>query len=145
MKVWELPAAYVIRLNRGDEVIESLRSFAEGHGCGGSILMGLGALSEATVGFYDRNLRQYRKDTFHEDLEICQMSGSLSTMEDLSPYIHLHVTLGRADLSTLGGHLFRGTVSVTGEFYALKTGGEILRAFDPGESFHLLSGTKENA
>ncbi|HPR62921.1 MAG TPA: DUF296 domain-containing protein [Thermoanaerobaculia bacterium] len=143
MDVWELPYTYVIRLERGEEVITSLKDFADSFHIRGGLFLGLGALSEATLGFFQPQAGDYEKKTFHEDLEILQMTGSLTLLPDEKPLIHIHATLGRSGMESIGGHLFRATISITGEFYCMKPGGAIFRKKKSPEGFLLLSGVEE--
>lgn len=140
----ELPDLHVIRLDPGDEIIQSLRDFAEQKGIAGGIIAGLGAVKNVTLGFYDPDGGDYIRQTFDEPLEICSAIGSISLLENSTPYIHLHATLGRKNFQVIGGHLFKAWITVTGEFYCLKPGAAISRTFDPETGFHLLSSNGAN-
>ena len=120
---------YVLRLESGDDILKSLRQFATTKRLGASLLEGIGSLSKVKLGHYDFKTKQYRYETFEDDLEILNLSGNIATM-DREPLPHVHVTLGRRDFSVIGGHLDEGSSANMVEIGLWKLPGKLVKAKD---------------
>jgi hypothetical protein len=129
--------AWVLRLTRGEEVIATMAAWARTAGIGGGTISGLGAMRDVTLGYYDESSRGYLKRKFEGPVEILSLSGGIADL-DGKPYIHLHAAIGDREGRAFGGHLFRGTVTATGELYVLPFRRGLRRAPDPVEPFALL-------
>lgn len=108
----------VVRLDRGDMVLESLERACEDHGLDtGAVVSGIGTLSTLNVHYVDRtDLPEDRGDrTVTLELEgAWEVTGVEGVVADGDP--HLHVTAYDGD-RTVGGHLEHGCeVNVLGEF-----------------------------
>lgn len=131
-------AAWVLRLEPGEEVIESLVGWAEENGVGFASVQAIGALRRAALGYFDGTTKSYRRLAVEAHVEVVSLLGNLSRGEDNTPVAHLHAVLGCADGSTLGGHLFEGVVAPTLEVILLPLPEEIRRARDPDTGLALL-------
>lgn len=129
---------WVLRLMRGEEIIAALASWAGSAGIEGAMLSGIGAVRDATLGYYDETAREYLKSDHAGPLEILSLSGGIATLGG-KPYIHLHAVLAGREGRAFGGHLFRGTITATGEIYALPSRRPLERIQDPDEPFFLLN------
>ena len=118
---------YVLRLESGDDILKSLRQFATTKRLGASLLEGIGSLSKVKLGHYDFRTKQYRYETFEDDLEILNLSGNIASM-DREPLPHVHVTLGRRDFSVIGGHLDEGSSANMVEIGLWKLPGKLVKA-----------------
>ena len=120
---------YVLRLESGDDILQSVRQFAATKRLGASLLEGIGSLSKVKLGHYDFKTKQYRYETFEDDLEILNLSGNIASM-NRQPLPHVHVTLGRRDFSVIGGHLDEGSSANMLEIGIWKLPGKLLKAKD---------------
>ena len=120
---------YVLRLESGDDILKSLRQFATTKRLGASLLEGIGSLSKVKLGHYDFRTKQYRYETFEDDLEILNLSGNIASM-NREPLPHVHVTLGRRDFSVIGGHLDEGSSANMVEIGLWKLPGKLVKAKD---------------
>ena len=66
----------------------------------------IGAIGEATLGYFDTNVKQYFTHQYAGIYEIANMSGNIST-QDGKPYLHIHAVLAGEDGTAFGGHLSR--------------------------------------
>ena len=131
MKTLENGAAWVLRLEPGDEVIGSLLAWAEENGVGFAAVQAIGALRRAVLGYFDSAARTYLRIPVEEHVEVVSLVGNVTRAEDGAPIAHVHAVLGRADGTTLGGHLFEGVVGPTLEVVLLPLPEEIRRKQDP--------------
>jgi uncharacterized protein len=127
----------LIRFERGEESVEGLTSFAREHGLRGARVQGIGAFSEAVLGYFDAERREYDRFPVAGDTEVLAFLGNLSVMED-GPRLHAHVTLSRRDGSALGGHLFEGRAGATLEIFVMEVPGELRRSPDEKTGLPLL-------
>jgi uncharacterized protein len=127
----------VLRFERGDAVVECLTAFARDQGIGVARVHGLGAFTEAELGFFDIDRKEYDRFRVEQDTEVLAFVGNLSVGEE-GPLAHAHVTLGKRDGSAVGGHLFEGRVGATLELFVVGSPGEVRRSHDQGTGLPLL-------
>lgn len=120
---------YVLRLDKGEEIVETLKEFCSQHGIKLGWIKGIGAVGEATIGLFETGKKEYHSVDLKGDYEITSLLGNISTM-DGETYLHLHITLGDDKYSILGGHFARGVISATGEFLIESIDGEVDREFN---------------
>ncbi|MBR4473507.1 MAG: DNA-binding protein [Oscillospiraceae bacterium] len=120
---------YVIRLDRGEEIVSALTEFCRNE----QILLGtveaLGASDHAVIGLYDVGEKQYHRHSFDGPMEITSLLGSITTKNG-EPYLHLHINLCREDMSVIGGHLNECRISATCEMFVRKLEGVVERKLD---------------
>lgn len=106
---------YVVSIANHAEVFETLKQFCVDMDITAGIIHGIGAVSEATLRFFNPITKQYVDKTFTEQMEIANLTGNISTLNG-ETYLHLHVVLGRADYTALAGHLLSTKICGAGEF-----------------------------
>lgn len=129
MQVQRTRFGYAVRLETGEEVMESFCALAAREGIRAAFVSGIGKISDPELGWFAASSRTYQRREFPGDWELIALSGNLSEL-DGQPFAHLHATLGGEDYRSVSGHLFRGVTSVTCEAMVLT---------DPGV-FHRLPG-----
>ena len=120
---------YALRLESGDDILQSIRQFATAKRLSAGLLEGIGSLSKVKLGHYDFKTRKYSYETFEDDLEILNLSGNIASM-NRQPLPHLHVTLGRRDFSVIGGHMEEGSSANMVEIGVWKLPGKLVKAKD---------------
>jgi len=117
MKRHDSHSSILLILERGEELQESLQTFALGSsGLESAWLTGLGGAMSATLGFYDFTAKSYIWKTFDEPLEIVSLTGNLSFV-DGKPFWHIHGVFSDKNFATVGGHVKELTIGLTGELY----------------------------
>lgn len=120
---------YIVRIDRGEEILESLAKVCNAEHILLGTLTGLGAVGEVTLGVFNRDIFAYEKKDFVGDMEIASCSGNISTMDGQN-YLHVHMTVGNPMTGLCqGGHLNRAVVSLTGEFHIHAIQGEVDRKY----------------
>ena len=82
---------YIIRLEKGEEVLSTLTQFVREQNIQGGMIQGLGAVRDLVIGMYDPLQKDYIKRTFNEDLELGNLTGNISHF-DGDPVLHCHVS-----------------------------------------------------
>ncbi len=138
MKAFALGPTVLLRIDPGEEVVTVLRDFCARERIGGGHFHGLGSLSRAVLGFFDRAARRYAPIEVDGDHELASLTGTISTGEDGSPRVHAHAVLSGRDGAAVGGHLVEGTVAVTCEVVLTRFYDEIGRVKDPETGAEIL-------
>ena len=128
---------YALVFERGDEVVEELRRFAEGHDLTAAHFTAIGAFSDATLGYFDWERKEYLENDVPEQVEVVTLAGDVAEHEG-KPAIHVHAVLGRSDGSALGGHLLRGHVRPTLELVLTETRGHLRKRHDDASGLALI-------
>jgi len=109
--------SWLLRLDKGEELIGSLTDFAEKEKFGFACVSGIGAASRATLAVFDTKKKKYTERDFKGDLEIVSLSGNITRLETRNgkPRAHLHCCIAGRDNSAFAGHLVSAEISVTCE------------------------------
>jgi hypothetical protein len=141
MQVKQLAAGtertFAVVLDPGDEVVASLLAFARDHGVTSGRLTGIGAFSDAVLGFFDLARQDYERIPVKQQVEVLALLGVFATLAD-EVKLHAHVVLGRRDGSALGGHLLEARVRPTLEVLVEDSPAHLRRAIDPATGLPLL-------
>jgi predicted DNA-binding protein with PD1-like motif len=129
---------YVVRLDAGEEIVGALRDLAARENVRAGLISGIGAAADVELGYFVRGTREYVRRTFEGEWEILALTGNLSDLEG-EAFPHCHVTLGGKDFAAHGGHLFRGTVTVTCEIQLVTDPDAIRRLRRPDLGFNPLA------
>jgi predicted DNA-binding protein with PD1-like motif len=121
---------YVVVCDPGDEAVAALEQFARAERLEASQLTAVGAFERATVGWFDRAARQYRRIPVDEQCEVLSLIGDVAEGQD-GPILHVHVVLGLSDGTTRGGHLLEGQVFPTLEVVVTETPAELRKVMRP--------------
>jgi len=128
---------YVLRLNKGEEIMETLTRFCVDNKIGSGLFSGIGAVLNAQIGFYHLDKKEYSFKTFEKPLEIISLIGNVSLV-DHEPFLHVHVVLSDENYRAYGGHLKEAQVGATCEVYFFETEININRKLDEDIGLKLL-------
>lgn len=120
---------YIVRIDRGEEILSSLAAFCEKEDIRLASVQALGAVDHAVVGVYDVDTQVFTRKEFNEPMEIASLCGTVTRKEG-RVYLHLHVTLCGTDMIARGGHANALRVSATCELALRVLPGEVGRALD---------------
>ena len=121
---------YVVRLQRGEEVLACLRELCEKESISLGTVSAIGAVNHVVVGVYRVDEQKYVANTFDGVMELTSLMGNI-TEKDGEPYLHLHATFGDLTGKVIGGHLNEAGVSATCELFVRKVEGHVGRRLDP--------------
>lgn len=130
-------SATIVVFDKGDEVVEGLTALARRQGIGAAGVTGVGAFERATLGYFDRERKEYDRIPVDEQVEVLSLVGDVA-LEGGEPKVHLHVVVGRRDGSTLGGHVLDAIVWPTLELVVTATPEPLQRVHDPETGLALI-------
>ena len=129
---------YVVRLNRGEEVISQLKELCSKENIKLAEITGLGASNLVEIGVFNTETKEYKTKVFEGMYEITSLVGN-ATRKDGEVYLHLHINFGDANGSVLGGHLVKARISATSEIIVREINGEVGRKLNDEIGLNLLS------
>lgn len=127
---------YLIRLDRGEEIVSSLKLICINNKIEFGFFSAIGATNEVTVGLFDTKQKKYHSTTLEDDFEITSLNGNITTMNG-EIYLHCHINLADKEHRSFGGHLNKAIVSATCEMILEKIDGNLNRIYDPDTQLNL--------
>jgi predicted DNA-binding protein with PD1-like motif len=137
MKVKEFGSYYILRLQKGEEIITSLRSAFEHTELKGVFFFGLGVGENLVLGYFDARRKTYIKKLFAGEYEFTSFAGNIAR-HGRDCIVHCHVTITDREFHAFGGHLFQGTVPATCEIVMLPLRRTLRRKLDTTTGLKLL-------
>ncbi len=136
MQYKRFDSTYMLRIDRGEEIMECLTRLCAGEGIRLARVSAIGAVDSAALGVYDLEAQAYRREDLAGFMEIASLSGSVTFM-DGKPYLHLHAVLAGQDHAVHGGHVLSLRVGATCEMFVTVMDGEVGRRRDEGLGINL--------
>ncbi|UCE81355.1 MAG: DUF296 domain-containing protein [Methanobacteriota archaeon] len=125
----------ILRLDHGEDIIESIIKGAGTDGSTKMLIAGLGMISDFEIGYFDNG--EYITKSFIEAHELLSMQGSIAASGD--PRLHVHVSVADKSHAAYGGHLLRGKVWMSNEICLIAINGlDSSRQFDPDKKVGVL-------
>ena len=137
MKFKKFGNKWVVSINIGEEVVETLKKFCKDNNIKLGTIRGIGAVKRATIGFYNLETKKYYPKELNGGYEITSLLGNISTM-GREVYLHLHINLADSTYNTFGGHLNSAVIGGVGEIIIEEIEGEIERGFNEEVGLNLL-------
>lgn len=137
MKSKKIENRHIIRLERGEKIIEGIKDFCTKNNIKLGYFFGIGALDEAELAHYTVENKKYTSKVLKQPLEIVSLIGNITTMDN-EVYLHCHITLGDEEMKAIAGHLKDGKISATCEIILVELEGEINRKHDDFIGLNLL-------
>ncbi len=137
MKFKKIKDTFVISLERGEKIIETLKQFCTKQKIKCGYFFGIGALGEVELAHYIVENKKYTSKVFKQPLEITNINGNITTMSK-EIYLHSHITLSDEEMKTIAGHLKEGVISATCEIILVRLDTSINRKYDDFTGLNLL-------
>lgn len=105
---------YLIRLQKGEEILSMLKHFAKKHGIKNASFTAIGSLQDPTLAYYRIHEKKFIEKEFPGFFELISSIGTIALYND-DIVVHTHVTLSDEHFQAFAGHLMKATVSATVE------------------------------
>ena len=138
MRFKKLDSTLVLRLERGERIVETLTSFCLHENIEFAHFSGLGTCRNAELGFFHIEAGAYAYKNFPGDCEITALHGNVSLVGG-KPYIHAHIVLGDSRFQSWSGHLKEAEVLATCEIVLTRLKGKLIRKPDKKSGLNLLT------
>lgn len=130
---------YAVVLDVDDEPVACLTTFAKAEHLDAARFAGIGAFSEAVLGFFDLQRKDYEKIPIGEQVEVVSLIGDIALGPDGVPKLHAHVVLAKRDGSAWGGHLMSAKVQPTLEVMLVESPSYLQRRIDAATGLALIA------
>jgi predicted DNA-binding protein with PD1-like motif len=120
---------FALIFDKGDEFIAALTEFAKSHKIGGSHFTAIGAFSDVTLGYFDRQRKKYKEIPIEDQVEVLSLVGDIA-LKDGVPQIHAHVVVGMSEGTARGGHILAAHVWPTLEVVLSESPRHLCRKVD---------------
>jgi len=127
----------IIRLDKGEEIMEKLTEAAKAENIRLGIVSAIGALGRFSVGTRSAGEKRYLVNDFEGDYELLSLNGNITTMNG-EVYPHIHIAAADAEGNAFGGHLNFGYISATCEMVVSIIDGGIDRKPDEITGLNLM-------
>ncbi len=135
----EAEKTFALIFDKGDEVTATLLDFAKEKELSASHFTGIGAFSDCTLGFFERESKDYRRIPIREQVEAVSLTGNIVLTKDGEYRLHAHVVVGKDDGRAYAGHLLEAHVWPTLELVFIESPGYLSRRIDPETDLPLIA------
>jgi predicted DNA-binding protein with PD1-like motif len=97
------------KLDYGKDLISEIEAVCKKKNIKAGWFNAIGALKNVTYGFYDQNLKKYKKFLFENTCEITSCVGNISIL-DARIFIHAHINFADGKGNVKGGHFYKGEI-----------------------------------
>ena len=129
---------YAVIFATGEDPVAGLTRFAEAEQLDAASFTAIGAFSEATLGYFEWQKKDYERIPVREQTEVLSLLGDIAREEGGGRKVHAHVVLGKRDGSAVGGHLLAAAVRPTLEVVLDASPGCLKRRHDPASGLALI-------
>lgn len=130
-------SSHLLLFAPGDEFMATLIEFAQRQSIEGATFTGIGGFRRSTVGWFNREKKDYEPVEVNEQAEVLSITGSVARAGS-EVKIHAHVALARRYGHTIGGHLLRAEVNPLVELVLLDHGTRLERRLDDATGLWML-------
>ena len=116
MKYKKVDQGYLIRIDKGEKLIESIIKFCGGLRINSAWFTGIGSVSEISLAYFNVEKKEYSREKIEVPVEIFSMIGNVALFENKHA-VHAHVVVSNAKMDTQAGHLNDAIVSGTCEIF----------------------------
>ena len=128
---------YQLRLESGEELGATLKSFCTERQIGFAQMTGLGAVRSATVAYWNSFSEQYETHELDDQMEVVSLIGNVA-IRDGEPFSHIHLGLGRSDLTLIGGHFNAAVAHPMLEIWLTTIDATVTRVLDESCGLYLM-------
>lgn len=129
---------YFLRLEKDEEIINSLKNFFKKEKLKSAFFYGIGAGKDFIIGYYDLQKKDYFKKKIKKECEILSLIGNISYLKK-EIFIHTHIVISDKNFKIYGGHLFSAKISATLEIFLFLIDKKLIRKFFPNIGLNLIT------
>jgi uncharacterized protein len=133
----ETTKQYAVIFYQGDEALSGLLEFAEKYRVTSAHFTAIGAVSGATLGWFNPQRKMYKKIPIDGQHEVIGMIGDIALYQG-KPAVHTHMTVAGADGTAHAGHVFAAYASPTLEVMVTVDPITMQKRLDPATDLTLI-------
>ncbi len=105
----KFPNFYILKIPLGKEINKFIEKFCQKEAQNGGFFIGLGAVKEAILAYYNVDKKKYIQKKFKKPLEIANITGNVCYFKK-EVFVHSHATFADKNFKTIAGHLVEAKV-----------------------------------
>ncbi len=129
MRYTKADTAFVIRIDKGGDVVKSITEFCNNEGIQNAYFTGIGAVDVLKCGYYNLEEKKYYFTDYNEPLEVVSLTGNVMLKEGV-PFVHVHGVFTDTQNKAFGGHIVEMRVHVVLEVMLTPLSSKIERHMD---------------
>jgi len=137
MKFKKIGNKWIVRIDKGEEIIDTLKQFCKKNKIKLGSISGVGGTDRVTVGCFKAKTKEFYPQELTGDFEITNLTGNVSTLNN-EVYLHLHISVADSKYNTYGGHLTSAIINGTAEIIIEEIKDTIEREFSEEIGLNLL-------
>ena len=118
--------SYVVRFDKGEELVSNLKVLCEKEGIHLASVQGIASADHVVLGVYDNAEKTLKTKSFDGTFEVASILGNITTFGP-HVYDHLHAVISNEAMETFGGHVVECTISGSAELILTTIPGEVGR------------------
>ncbi len=125
--------AIYLRIDKGEDILETIKEVCKKESVFGGCFQGIGACGKTILSTYIPEDNDFIEHTYEGLLELVSLMGNISEDNDKKLFIHAHAafsSLYDGEVKLVAGHLKEALVSYTCEVIITKAENTIGRIFD---------------
>ncbi len=138
MKYTNADGVYVLRIDKGEDVVKSITEFCANEEILNAYFTGIGAVGTLTCGYYNLEEKKYHFTDYTEPLEVVSLTGNVM-LKDGTPFVHVHGVFTDIENKAFGGHIVEMNVHVVLEVIVTPLTSRIERTLDECIGLSLMS------
>lgn len=115
----------------GTSLTEEVLSIAKREKVETAGVAAIGGVNRLRIGYFNSGLKKYEEHDYEGFFEVTSLVGNI-TLKDGEPFLHVHGTFAKRDMSVIGGHVVSATVFPLLEVVITPTENRAFRKFDEG-------------
>ncbi len=105
---------YIIRIVRGEDVVEHITAFCKENNIFSGSFHGIGACDYTALGAYSVETKEYVEEVFEGEHEIASLTGTITDTK-----VHIHAVISDEACKAFAGHVNKMRVSATCEIHLI--------------------------
>lgn len=128
---------FAVIFSKGDEAFSGLQEFAEKYQVTAAHFTAIGAISGATLAWFDPQRKMYEKIPINGQHEVAAMIGDIALYQG-KPVVHTHAVVASSDGGTQSGHVLDLYVAPTLEVMVIVDAATMRKKLDPETDLTLI-------
>lgn len=129
MKYEIIPSGFILRFEKGDEILHSISKFIQGQNLSSCTIQAIGSIQNPILAYYDLSTKKFTEKKFQGEYELLPCIGSVAFEND-TPIIHLHASLSNSNFDVIGGHIKEMTTNATCEVFLFSLEHKLLKSYN---------------
>lgn len=138
MKIKKIDDVYLVRIDKGEDIMQTLNDICTEKGIRLAKISGIGAADNISLSVYEPNEKKYYTKEFTGSHEITGLMGNVAQLDNKT-YLHIHATIADKNFNAFGGHLLKAVVSGTCEIFIYKVNAYIDKVKDEATGLNILN------